>query len=161
MTAPVSHVIESQKLTADALVDLYQINLKNSATVFRFKADNTVTWRGNVFEGMACELSGDTRSAEGEESRAQLRVMNPVGIFNAPAMSGALDLAVLTRKRILRNHMESNLNIFEQRMWYVGRIIELISGQSISFELRNMTEGANFQIPVRMYIPPEFPLVSL
>lgn len=161
MSTPVSHIAESQKLTADALVDLYQITLKDSPTVFRFKNDNTVTWRGNEYEGMACKLSGDSRTADGEESRASLQILNPLGIFNLPAMAGDLDLAVMIRKRVLRQHIDSNTNIFEQRMWYVGRVRELISGQSITLELRNMTEGANFQIPVRMYIPPEFPLVSL
>lgn len=161
MSVPVTHIDESQKLTADALVDLYQITLKNQPVTFRFKNDNSVTWRGNLYEGMACSVTGDARTADGEENRASLRIMNPLGIFNMPAMAGDLDLAVVTRKRILRQHLETNTNIFQQRMWYVGQVRELISGQSITLELRNMTEGANFQIPVRMYIPPEFPMVSL
>jgi len=162
MSAPYSHLVESQKLTdADAPIDLFQITLKNQPVVFRFKNNNTVTWRGFEYEGMACSLQGDTRLADGEESRSTLRVMNPFGIFNHPAMAGDLDLAVVIRKRVLGKHIESNTNIFEQRMWYVGRVAELISGQSISLELRNMTEGPGYQIPVRMYIPPEFPLVSL
>ena len=159
--APVSHLQEAQKLTADALVDLYTIQLKNLPVVFRFKNDNTVTWQGNVYEGMASRITGDDRSADGEESRPVLQVMNPFGIFNSAAVKGQLDLATVTRRRVLSQHIASNANIFEQRMWYVGRIRELISGQSISLELRNMTEGANFQIPCRMFIPPEFPMVSL
>lgn len=162
MTSPYEHIVESQKLTdADAPVDLYQIVLKNLPVTFRFKNNNTVIWRGNEYEGMACSLVGDVRNADGEESRATLRVMNPYGIFNKPAMNGDLDLAVVTRKRVLLNHLEGNVNIFEQRMWYVGRVAELISGQSVSLELRNMTEGPGYQIPVRMFIPPEFPLVTL
>jgi phage-related protein len=121
----------------------------------------TVSWQGNTYEGMACQISGDRRSADIEESRATLQIMNPVGVFNLPAMNGDLDLAVLTRKRILREHLEDDINIFQQRMWYVGQVKELISGQSITLELRNMSEGPNFQIPVRMYTPPEFPLVTL
>lgn len=158
---PLSHIEESQKLTADAQIDLYEITLKGVSVVFRFKNNDTVVWRGNEFEGMACRLQGDTRLADGEESRASLTVMNPFGIFNMPALAGDLDLATVVRKRVLRQHLLSNTNIFEQRMWYVGRISELISGQSITMELRNMTEGPSFQIPVRMYIPPQFPLVSL
>jgi phage-related protein len=161
MSVPLSHIEESQKLTADAQIDLYEITLKNLPVVFRFKNNNTVVWRANEYEGLACQLTGDTRLADGEESRASLRVMNPYGVFNMPALVGDLDLATVVRKRILLQHLESNANIFEQRMWYVGRISELISGQSITMELRNMTEGPSFQIPVRMYIPPEFPLVSL
>lgn len=161
MTTPLTHLEESQKLTADAPIDLYEVTLKHTPVVFRFKNNNTVIWRGNEYEGMACRLQGDTRLADGEESRASLTVLNPFGIFNIPAIAGDLDLATVVRKRVLLGHLESNANIFEQRMWYVGRISELISGQSITLELRNMTEGASYQIPVRMYIPPEFPMVTL
>lgn len=159
--APQSHLEESLKLTADAPVDLYQISLKQLPVIFRFRDGPTITYQGQVYEGMACNISGDMRNADGEESRPLLRVMNPLGIFNQAALNGDIDLAVVTRRRVLRNHLEEDINIFEQRMWYVGRIRELISGQSISLELRNMTEGANFQIPVRMFIPPEFPFVTL
>lgn len=162
MTSPYTHIVESQKLTdADAPIDLFTITLKNLPVTFRFKNNNTVIWRGNEYEGMACNLTGDTRTADGEETRANLRILNPFGIFNHPAQQGDLDLAVVTRKRVLQQHIDSNADIYEQRMWYVGRVAELISGQSISLELRNMTEGPGYQIPVRMYIPPEFPLVSL
>lgn len=158
---PVTHLEEAQKLTADALVDLYTVILKSDPIIFRFKADDTVSWQGQTYEGMACRMTGDSRSSDGEESRPTLQVMNPLGIFNSAAVQGKLDLATVIRRRALRQHVLDNVGIYEQRMWYVGRIRELISGQSITFELRNMTEGANFQIPCRMYIPPEFPMVSL
>lgn len=160
-TAPVSHKQEAQKLTADSLVDLYTVALKNVPVIFRFKNDNEVTWLGQKYEGMACKMAGDDRSADGEESRPLLQVMNPLGVFNAAAVKGQLDLARVTRRRVKYYNLINNVAIYEQRMWYVGRIRELISGQSISLELRNMTEGANFQIPCRMFIPPEFPMVSL
>lgn len=161
MSGPVTHVSEAEKLTADALVDLYQLNLVDGVTIFRFKNNDSVVWQGNEYEGMACKLSGDTRTADGEEQRPALVIMNPYGIFNMPALAGDLDFAVLTRRRLLREHLDANTNIYQQRMWYVGRVRDLISGQSITLELRNMTEGPNFQIPVRMYTPPEFPLVTL
>lgn len=160
-TAPVTHLEEAQKLTAEGLVDLYTVTLKTVSGVFRFKNDNSVTWRGNLYEGMASRISGDSRNSDGEESRPLLTVMNPLGIFNDAALAGHLDLATVVRQRVLGKHITSNTNISENRMWYVGRIRELISGQSITLELRNMTEGPNFQIPCRMYIPPEFPMVSL
>ena len=159
-TAPVSHLEEAQKLTAEALVDLYTITLKNMPVVFRFKNDDEATWQGLKFEGMATRMTGDNRSADGEESRPVLQIMNPLGIFNSAAVKGQLDLAVVKRQRVRRDHLLNNVNIFDQRMWRVGRVRELISGQSISLELRNMTEGANFQIPARMFTPPEFPMVT-
>jgi len=161
MTTPITHLQEAQKLTADALVDLYQINLKFKPVTYLFKDGDTVTWQGKEYEGTAARLTGDQRAADGEESRPSLQVLNPLGVFNKIAMDGDLDLAIITRKRLLRQHVDANVNIFEQRMWYVGRVRELVGGQTITLELRNMTEGPNFEIPVRMYMPPEFPLVSL
>ncbi|CCV12927.1 hypothetical protein [Mesorhizobium sp. STM 4661] len=161
MTAPISHLSEAQKLTADAQVDLYQIKLRNEDTFIRFKEGNTKTWQGNIYEGMSVKISGDTRTADGEESRPQLVVMNPMGVFNLAAKRNDLDLAFVTRRRVLLTNLEADVNLFEQRMWQIGRVPQLISGQSITFELKNLTEGANFQIPVRIYMPPEFPTVSL
>ena len=160
-TVPVSHLEEGQKLTAEAEVDLFQINLRNHPVVFRFRDGPDITWMGNFFEGMGCTMSGDSRTAEGEESRPSLRVLNPHGIFNEAAINHMLDYATVTRWRVLRQHLENNVNIYQRRRWYIGRVRELISGQMINLELRNLTEGANFQIPARMYIPPEYPVVSL
>ncbi len=158
--APQSHLEESLKLTADSTVDLYEVALKQDPIIFRFKDGPTVTYQGQVYESMACSISGDMRSAEGEESRPILRVVNPFGIFNQAVLNGQGELAVVKRRRGLRTHLEDDVNIFDQRMWYVSRVRELISGQALTLELRNMTEGPNFQIPVRMFIPPEFPFVT-
>lgn len=160
-TAPTSHLEEAQKLEADALVDLYELYLKTSTTVLRFKNENSVTWGGKLYEGMAVKLSGDARTADAEETRATMRVMNPEGIFNAFAFDGKLDMATLIRKRVLRQHIDGNVQIFQQRMWYISRITEVITNQSLTVELRNMSEGPVFMIPARMFIPPEFPTVSL
>ena len=161
MSTPNVHIQEAELLTADGLVDLYKLDLKNDPVSLRFKDMDDVTWQGHLFEGMACRLTGDSRSSDGEEARPSLQVMNPLGIFNSAIIEGKVDQAVVTRYRVLRRHIDNNSNIYEQRMWYVNRVKELISGQSVTFELRSMTEGPNFQIPVRMFLPPEFPTVSL
>lgn len=161
MSYPIEHLQEAQKLTADAEVDLFTITLVSAPLVFRFKNNDTVTWQGYVYEGMGCSMPGDRRSADEEEGRPTLRVMNPAGIFNKPAMDGMLDRAIITRKTVLREHLDANVNIFIQRMWYVERVKELISGQVLGLELRSMTDLPNFQLPVRQFIPPEFPTVSL
>jgi phage-related protein len=161
MTIPESHLAEGQKLTADAEVDLFQLTLVSSPTIFRFKNDNTVVWQGLTWEGMGCSITGDKRSANEEEGRPTLRVINPEGLFNKPAMDGLLDRAILIRKRVLGAHITANTNIFQQRMWYVERVKELISGQMLGLELRAMTDLPNVQIPYRVFMPPEFPTVSL
>ena len=160
-TFPVSHLREAQKLTADVTVDLFQISLVTAPLVFRFKNNDTKTWQGVVYEGIACQMPGDRRSSDDEEGRPTLRVMNPAGIFNKPAIDGMLDRAIVTRKTVLREHLDGDVNIFVQRMWYVERVKELISGQVLGLELRAMTDLPNFQLPVRQFIPPDFPTVSL
>lgn len=161
MSVPQSHAEEALKLTADAEVDLFELNIPQTSAVFRFKNNDTVEWQGHVWEGIACQMGGESYSADGQEARPTISVVNPEGIFNEPVMDKLLYRAVLTRKRVLRQHLDANVNIFVQRMWFVERPKELISGQLVSLELRSMVEGPNFQIPARMYIPPEFPTVSL
>jgi len=159
--APGSHLAQAQELTADALVDLYEISLKHNNVVYRFKDQNEVTWQGNTYESMACRLTGDQRSSDEEESRPTLQVMNPFGVFNNAVITGKIDQAVVTRYRVRYYDLVNNNNIKEKRMWYIGRVKELISDQAVTFELRNMTDGPNFQVPARQYIPPDFPTVSL
>lgn len=161
MPAPVSHLEDALKLTGDGIVYLFEISIPSKNIVFRFKNNDTVTWRGQVYEGIPCQLTGDGQSADEQESRPTLRVYNPVGIFNEPALDGSLYRTIVTRKRVLRQHIDANVNIFSQRMWFVERPKELVSGQYIALDLRAMTEGPNYQIPVRRYMPPEFPLVSI
>lgn len=161
MTNPITHLQEAQNLTADAEVELFTVSLVTVPVVLRFKNNETVTWQGNVYEGMGCQLMGDKRSAGEEEGRPVLRMMNPEGVFNSFALAGMLDQAIVTKKTILRTHIDGNVNIYAQRMWYIERVKELVSGQVIGVELRSMTDLPNVQIPVRMYLPPEFPLVSL
>jgi phage-related protein len=161
MSIPESHLEEGLKLTADAEVDLFTLSLVSAPLVFRFKNNNTATWRGDTYEGMACSMSGDRRSADEEEGRPVIRVVNPEGVFNKPAIDGMLDRAILTRKTVLLQHLDGNVNISRQRMWYVERVKELVSGQMLGLELRSMTDLPGFQLPVRMFMPPEFPTVSL
>jgi phage-related protein len=161
VTVPISHLSEAQQLTADALVDLYEIRLKFKDVIFQFKDGPQVTWQGDIYQSMACQMSGDNRAADGEESKVTLRIMNPLGIFNHAAINGDIDLATVFRYRVRANHLANNTNIFQRRMWWVGRIPELVDDQGISLELRNMTEGPNFKVPVRAYYPPEFPSVTL
>lgn len=161
MAFPITHLEEAQKLSADAEIDLYTVTLRNDPIIFRAKMDDTVTWRGNVYEGMPIQLAGESETAEGDESRPILHVLNPLGIFNEAAFANKLDLAVVRRDRVLRAHLDANVAVSVVRRWYIARVRELISGQAISFELRSLTEGPNHQVPARQFIPPEFSHVSI
>lgn len=163
MTAnrPIEHLREAEKLTADALIDLYEIQLRTESATIRVKNDSPATYLGQFYEGFPIEITGESRSAEDEEARPRLRVMNPEGVFNSLVRQKLLDRATVIRRRVLLQHLEQDVAIFQQRMWYVSRISEVLAGQSVQMELRSMTEGPNFMIPARMYMPPSFPMVRL
>lgn len=161
MTIPVSHLQESQKLTADGLVDLYEITLKTKPVIVRVKNDDTVVWQGATWEGWPVLLQGDKRSADSEEARPTLRIHNPLGLFNPYARDGDLEYATVVRKRVLREHIDSDTNFYQQRMWFVARVREVTAGQAVTLELRSFHDGPLFLLPGRLYIPPEFPVVNL
>ncbi len=158
---PQSHLEEGQKLSADAEVDFYRITLTDNSTITHFTNGPTRTWGGNLYEAFSVSMTGDNRSADEQESRPILRVMNPAGIFNKIALDGQLDRATVRRRRALRTHAETNVNIYVQRLWYVERVKELVSDEYVALELRPMSEGPQFLLPYRQYLSPEFPMVSL
>jgi phage-related protein len=163
MTAPVEHIAESQKLTADAVVPLWAIHLKMSpGTSIYIKDGPSTTWQKIFFESCAIQFSGDKRAADGQEAKPTLRVANPFGIFNPFLHDNLLDLATVIRYEVLGAHIDKDINIANRRMWRVGRVPEAIANQGVTLELRAMSEGVNFQLPVRTYTPDGgFPSVSL
>lgn len=169
MPVPSSHVDEGLKLTADGEVELWEISLKNipgnGVAVLRFRdgpMDRTTSWNGKTWEHFAVKLSGYKKSAEAERSRPTLRLMNPLGVFNAPAFNRQFDGAIIQRYTVLRDHLERGLVIANNEIFFIGRVKDIIAGQSISFELRTLSDGPDQLVPARMYIPSEgFPFVTL
>lgn len=161
--APASHVEEAQKLTADALVDLFELTLVGtpSPTVVRFRDGPQVTWQANVYESMAVRLTGYEINADGGKSRPTLTIANPAGIFNSFVFAGYIDGAQVIRRRVLLQHLEANVNLSDPIFWYVARVKELIAGQGVTMELRSLSDGADLLIPARKFMPPEFPFVTL
>lgn len=159
--APIEHVREAQKLTADALVDLYEFRPVVNNSVVRATNGQTIKWRGNTYEAMALRMTGDTRTADVEESRPTLQIGDPLGTLTYLAFTGVFEKAQIKRLRLLREHLEANLKIYEQRLWYVERVKELVGGQMVTLELRNMSEGPALVLPARQFVPPEFPSVTL
>lgn len=168
MTTPASHVDEGLKLTADGEVVLYEIALMNvpagAAAVIRFRdgpMGASTTWNGKTWDHLACQFTGYSRSSEDEKNRPTLRLMNPVGIFNDAAFQGRFDGAILQKFTVLRDHLERGLVIANNEIWFIGRVKDMISAQSISLELRALSDGPDQLIPARMFIPPDFPFVAL
>lgn len=168
MAIPASHVDEGLKLTADGEVVFFEIALKNipdgGVAVIRFRdgpMGSTTQWNGKTWDHLACQLTGQQRSSEDEKSRPRLRLINPVGVFNQPAFSGQFDGSVIQKFTVLRRHVESNLTIANNEIFFIGRVVELIAGQSISFELRALSDVPDQKVPARVYMYPEYPTVTL
>jgi phage-related protein len=161
MPAPSSHISESLKLEPDGIVFLYEIRMRNNGGIVRLKDSETRTWQGLLWESCPIQITGDDQTAEGSDTRPKLTVVNPYGLFTPFVMNGVLEYAIVIRKAVLHSNLIADVNIYEQRMWRVRRVVQLIGGQSITVELMNMSEGPAFMIPVRQFIPPDFPTVTL
>lgn len=168
MSVPAAHVDEGLKLTADGEVVFYEIALKNvpdgGTAVVRFRdgvMGQTTSWNNRVWEHLACQFSGYQRSAEEEKNRPMLRLMNPLGLFNDAAFNKRFDGSILQKFTVLRRHVEANIPVSNNEIYFIGRVKDLVSGQSISFELRSLSDGPEQLIPARMFIPPDFNFVTL
>lgn len=164
MTAPITHLTQAQSLTADGIVELFEITLLGAPTLTKvfFKDGATATWQANTYQSMACKLSGVKRSASEEKTRPTLVVMNPVGVFNSFAFNGYFEGSTLIHSRVLQPDLVANANIADVRYWRVSRVFGMMSNQSVSFELRAFADGPAFMIPARQYLPDSgFPFVTL
>ena len=159
MTLPAEHLAENQKLTADASVDLFQIIMRSGSRVY-LKSNNDVTWQGHLFEGIGIQVGGVGDSTDQEANRPELQISNPKGLFSTLVRDGELDRATLIRYRVLRANLEADLNIYASRTWTIWKPKSLIHRVAV-FELRTPSDGYNFITPARMFMPPEFPMVSL
>lgn len=161
--APSSHVQSAHDITADAIVDLFELTLVGTPTptVVRFRDGPKTVWQSKTYESMACKLMGHQLNADGGKSRPSLTVMNPAGLFNSFVFAGYLDGAQVVRRRVLRQHLETNVNLSDPNYWFVARVKDLISGQGITMELRSLSDGPDLQVPARTFMPPAFPFVTL
>lgn len=160
MTLPHSHIVDANTLEgADGIVELFEIALIPSGNIY-VKANDTVTWQGNTYEGIAIKLTGVSGSSDDEKSRPGLQVANPEGIFTPFIRTGKMEKAMITRVRVLRSDVLANNNIAQRESWYVSRTVSL-NRMSASFELREAMDGQFFILPARQFLPPEFPAVKL
>jgi lambda family phage minor tail protein L len=159
-SVPTSHLEEAVKLEADAYVDLFEIGLQGGGGTVYFKADNTVEWQGNTYEGIAIKMSQVSTQIDGSVSRPTLQIVNPEGAFSIFVVRGYLNKATIVRHRVLKQHIDGNDNIEIRQIWGVGRVSSLDKNQ-ITLELKSYLDGPNALVPNRVFKPPEFPQVSL
>ncbi len=158
MSIPVSHLEEALKIEALGLADLWEIRFKRTNAIIRFKYGQEATWQGNLYSSIPCQLSGEGDFSNEEHARPTLALMNVGHTFGPYASSGLLDLSLVVRKRLQQSHLAANVNLFQQRIWFIGRVMNVDRNQ-LQLELRDSTDIPNFMVPPRRYLPPEFPFV--
>lgn len=159
MALPESHRQNNEKLVADGYVELFEITLRNGDTI-RLKENNTVQWQNKTWTGVPLSFEGYSSAAGEQLSRPVMTVVNPEGYFSTIVRDGHLLKATVTRYSVLYDDIVNNRNVFHKKVWIAWNIPQL-TRDMIQVELRNPMDGVNFDVPARMYIPPEFPSVTL
>lgn len=156
---PVEHLEDSNKLVADGIVQLFEVKLSDGSYLW-FKQDNDVHWNGRDWTGVPLAFEGYS-SANGESlARPTLSIVNPDGAWSTFVRDGMLTRAVCTRYLVLYDDLINDRPIYQKRMWIIWYPRSL-NRQYIQFELRNPMDGVNFDVPARVYMPPEFPFVDI
>lgn len=172
---PETQLEDAQRLVGDGIVQLYEIKL-NNGTVLHLKQDNSVSWNGYDWLGIPILFEGYSTAQADSYSRPTLSIANPdyVNANDGNARSsysnlvlpregypyGLLNRAEVTRYLVLYEDLIADKPIYQKKQWIIW-FIKSINRNVIQVELRNRMDGVNFDVPARMYIPPEFPFVTL
>lgn len=162
---PEEQLLDAQKLVADGIVQLYEIRLANG-TYLHLKQDNSVRWNGYDWQGIPILFEGYSSAQADSYARPTLSIANPDGVYSSAVIPtedcpyGLLDRAVVNRYLVLYDDVVNNRPIYQKKTWIIW-FIKTINKNVIQVELRNPMDGVNFDVPARMYIPPEFPFVTL
>ena len=158
---PISHVEDALKLQADAKIHLFELTPVTGGTIY-FKADNEATWRGQLYEGIPCAITGEEFSTEKAPTprltigQEDLDLLPFKGLIN----DGHLDGATLVRKTVLLDDLINDRNIYQRTTWRVKRP-DSYSRSKISLVLATYSTAHNQTVPFRQYMPPAFPWVDL
>lgn len=145
-------------LAPGALVSLFKLTLPGG-TVFRFCPFTPVTWQANFYDHLSCSLTEAKIEADGKVNRPNFSVTNPNGIFTPYAVSG-LENAILTRYELLADDLVNNRGNNITTAMRIAQVTS-INRQLIVCQIRDIFDGPGFVLPVRSYMPPEFPNVKL
>lgn len=148
------------KLSADGVVTLFKIALLSGAGNLFLTGSNDITWQGNDYEGVAIQAQGFQRSSDDELARPRLTIANVAGVFNTYVRTGVLEGAEISVYRVLREHIETDVNNFDLSVWEISRVLSM-NNAVLQVELRRPYDSPRSVAPARMFIPPEFPLVRL
>jgi phage-related protein len=146
-------------LSPGAICLLYRLQLHGGEEIL-FTPMLDTTWQGEVFESLPCALSGVSENSDGEAVRPKFTIANPLGLFSNYVQEGVLEQAYLLQYQILKADLDADNSFCITRKWRVARPLSL-NKTIVVLELRSPLDGQRFKLPARMFIPPEFPYVSI
>lgn len=156
-------IADTHELIADAVIELFEFTPSSGTGTVRLKADNTVTWRGETYEGVPLAFSGDKKSVEGGSSqptitlgdqRLNLLPLKPL-IYDR-----SLDNATCVRIIILRDDLENDRLVATYEYYRVKQVANY-NRRGVTLELATLGDSLNFSMPFRQYVSPDFPTVVL
>ena len=145
------------------MIELYEIVPAIGSGTFRFKNDNDLTWRGNVYTGLPVNFSGEQISAENGRSLPRIQIGSPnldLSMFKPLINDGSLDGGTLTRLRVLLSDAVGN-NLIRETLVYEIRQVMAYGRTSLTLQLALPSDGVGFTLPNRQYHAPDFPTVLL
>lgn len=159
---PANHIEDALKLEeADARIDLFELSPLSGGTIY-FKSDNNVTWRGQLYEGLPMQFSGEEFDLE-KTPEPQLQIgQEDLDLlpFKGLVFDGYLEGATLVRKRVLLDDLLNDRDIKQETSFRVKRVSQY-SRVSITMVLSSFSSAIRQTVPFRQYLPPAFPYLQL
>lgn len=147
-------------LSPEAIVTLFRIALADKSTIFLLSPYEQITWRGDEYSSIPCQMADVSLEAEGKATRPKFSFVNPEGLFTSAVLEGHLDNAEITRYRILKSDLDMDRDQAVTEQFRVSRVMSITRALIVT-ELRDILDGHSFKIPARAFYPPEFPHVQL
>lgn len=154
-----SPLISALKLEQSAIVKLVDIKLPDGS-IIRICDKYDLEYLGKQYIHINFEIS-DLKEISSEEAvRPSMELLNPNSMFTKLALSDSLEGSILDLIRIPEDELINNsvVSVLYDR-WKIYAIPNI--NQSITLNLRRLSDFSSDNIPPRKYSPPDFPTINL
>lgn len=158
-TNPTEHLAEARKLNPNPYVELFEIQIDANHTI-RCTSHPTITWRNEQWDNYPLSFSGYNVQSTGEQSRPKFQIANPNAIFSSFVAKNAFSKATVKRFMVFRDDLVNGIPTYILNKWKVSRVASLTK-DSVTLELRSITDGVRYTLPARQYMPPDFPSTTM
>lgn len=157
-----TNIENSQKLTPDAEVVLFELTTTAGATVF-FKAGPEMEYLGDLYESVPLGLSSEKRTIDGAPERPTLSIGGDdvdLAALKPALFSGYVDGGTVTKHIVELEDVLTNTN---QKITTVYRVKQVkdYSRFKIVLVLARFSPSSQTTIPYQKYTRPAFPYVKL